>query len=299
MRYALSVESFPDFMEAYREEKRAVVEQVLQLSCTAREQLFDSLRTNAQESNRFYDYYFHTDNCTTRARDIITAKAGGTVTFNPILPTRKPSYRQLLHEYLDKSHSYWSKFGIDVLLGTPLDKHVTDHEATFLPDYLMMALDSARVNGHPLVARKKFLLQAEIGERSAPWFTPTVFFTVLLVLIAFASFFARNSRALALFDRVFFLCLGLLGVVILLLWTIRLDTVCRNNFNVLWALPTHVVVVFVAWRRKTWIPAYFRITLILSILFAVSWPMLPQQFNLAILPVLGCIVIRSYYRSRP
>ena len=71
MRYSLSAETYENFMMEYEYEHRSVVAQVLNLNCAEKNQLYEALRKNTLEENRFYDYHFHTDNCTTRAGRII------------------------------------------------------------------------------------------------------------------------------------------------------------------------------------------------------------------------------------
>ncbi len=149
MNYALSAYPFADFVYEYQSEHRGVVEQVLSLSCAGKNKLFNALRENAQEKNRFYGYYFHTDNCTTRARDIIRRNTDNPVDFKNILPANTPSYRDLIPCYLDKGHQPWSKFGIDILLGSNLDKKLSNEQAMFLPDYLLKAFDSATTGNTP------------------------------------------------------------------------------------------------------------------------------------------------------
>ena len=71
MRYALSAYPFSDFLMEYQYQNRGIVEQTLSLSCEEKTRIFKSLQLNNTDANRFYNYYFHTDNCTTRAKDMI------------------------------------------------------------------------------------------------------------------------------------------------------------------------------------------------------------------------------------
>src|SRR5687767_10072906 len=107
MIYALSNYSYQDFLREYTYEQRYVIEQELNLTGGEKQQLYAALQENAQEQNRYYNYYFHTDNCTTRARDMIAKKAGASVAFKNILPEKIPSYRNLIHTYLDKANQDW------------------------------------------------------------------------------------------------------------------------------------------------------------------------------------------------
>ncbi len=301
MRYALSAYPFPDFLQEYQEQQRSVIEQELNLPCNAKQQLLQALIINNQPENRFYNYYFHTDNCTTRARDMITQKTGLPVVFKNILPDKIPSYRQLIHSYLDAGGQYWSKFGIDILLGAHLDKKVSNQEAMFLPDYLLKGFDSASAGPTPLVSSRQTILSAPpLSPDARTWLTPVFFFTTFFLLITALSFSGSNgiTKALRIFDCFFFLLLGLLGVLLATLWTIRIDTVCRNNWNLLWALPSHLPLAFLVWSRKNWVKKYFQTVMIITILLALCWFFLPQQLNPAIAPILGMILVRAYFRSK-
>ena len=300
MLYSLSVEDLSQFMYEYQMERRGVTEQVLNLSCQEKEKLVRALWLNARPENRTYEYGFHTDNCTTRARDIVARNTSSPVSFKNILQPDRPSFRQLIHSYLNKAEQRWSKFGIDLLLGSYLDAKVSNEQSMFLPDYLMKGFDSASVNAHSLVAQKKQLLAQSAAPAGREWLTPFVVFTMLFIIVAGISLAAgdRWRRALHVFDRIFFLLLGIMGLVIITLWTIRVDTVCRNNYNLLWALPSHLFIAFALQRKAKWVRVYFRITFFLALLIVLCWWLIPQQLNWAVAPILGLILVRSYQQSK-
>lgn len=299
MIYELSVYPYADFFREYQMQQRGVIEQVLDLNCTEKTTLFKALLENAKEQNRSYQYYFHTDNCTTRARDMVK-KSSAPLMFRNILPAEPPTFRKLIHSYLNNSGQYWSKFGIDILLGSTLDEKVTNESAMFLPDYLMKGFDSATVQGRPLVSDKQTVLTSPgFSDEAKTWITPFIFFMILLVVMLGLSWKGRrwSKATLNFFDTLLFLSLGLLGVLLLTLWIIRVDNVCRDNWNLLWALPTHLPAAFLLWTNKRWVKVYFGITAILTLLFAAAWIFLPQQLNPAVAPILGIILLRSLYRS--
>lgn len=298
MYYTLSAYPYADFVNEYSYEKRGVAEQVLRLSCAEKNNLFTALRNNLREENRHYYYYFHQDNCTTRARDMIVRNTAGGVQFGNILPAQTPSYRHLIHEYLDKGHQPWSKFGIDILLGANLDKKLTNDQAMFLPDYLKKAFDSARSGGQPLVAAEAVILPTPAAAVKGSWLTPFTLFAALFLLIALLTPGNKAKGFLRIFDIAFFLLLGLLGILLLVLWIVRVDDVCRNNWNLLWALPTHLPIVFVMHKNKPWVKTYFRIVCIITLITAGAWFAIPQSFNAAIAPLLGIILVRAWTRRR-
>lgn len=297
MWYSLSAYPFSEFVREYQYYGRGVIEQALSLSCTDKEKIYAALQENSRDENRFYQYYFHTDNCTTRARDIILKNSSPVQTKN-IIGSPAPTYRNLIHVYLNKSQP-WNKLGIDILLGANLDKTVDNVQAQFLPDNLMTAFDSSYISNTPLVGTTQVILPAPApaGKTS---FTPLLLFSILAIAIVLLSFSksAPVERWLMVFDSVFFLLLGLLGILLVVLWIIRVDDVCRNNFNLLWALPTYTFFAFFLTKKKTWVRSYFKIVSVLSILLAASWFFLPQQLNLAILPLLLIIIVRSWRISR-
>lgn len=300
MRYALSAENFRDFMQEYLDEKRSVIEQSLDLSCKEKIQMLDALEDNLKESNRYYNYHFYLDNCTTRAKDVIKKISSQHYYFKNILPLKAPSYRELIHIYLDSADQPWSKFGIDFLLGSHLDEKVGNEQSMFLPDYLMKGLDSIGGLDRPLVYRKQIILAAgEKKETGLNLLTPMIFFTLLSVVFIALSF-SKNKVATAIlyyFDLAFFLFIGLMGMLLVFVWLGRVDAVCRNNYNLLWAFPTHAVVVFWIRRKKTWVVNYFRLTALISLLLLAVWAWLPQQLNNASLPLVILILVRSIFRS--
>jgi hypothetical protein len=300
MMYSLSVWSFTDYMREYEYEHRSVTEQTLHLTCEEKSRLVAALAENAKESNRFYGYHFYEDNCTTRARDIII-KNTGAVAFKNILPPGHFTFRQLIHIYLDKGGQYWNKLGIDILLGSNLDKEVNNGQAMFLPDYLMKGLDSATLNGRSLVAEKNDILSASPKQESGGvQLTPLLVFTLLFLVVAVLSFNkARWANVfIRVFDIIFFLVLGLTGILLLTLWIVRVDAVCRNNFNILLALPTHAIIIFFLNRQAKWIKIYWQLTIALIVLLLVTWIWLPQQMNNGLLPLAAIVLLRSAMRLK-
>jgi hypothetical protein len=298
--YFLSVEDFNDFIYEYRLQSRSIREQVLQLSCDEKQKLYLALQTNAQEQNRYYKYDFLFDNCTTRAGDIVLRNSGSPVVFKNILPKEHPTFRNLIHSYLNAGHQYWSKLGIDILLGAKLDRKVTNREAMFLPDYLLKGFDSASLNAHSLVTPPQTILEMPSPLKNKSFFTPAVIFCLLLIFVVGVSFSHSTlaSTILSIFDFLFFFALGLAGILLLFMWFGTDHKVCQNNYNLLWALPTNVLMAFFVHSKNQWVKKYFSIVFWLSLLLVLTWFFLPQQMNNALLPMVGLIVYRSWQLSK-
>lgn len=299
--YFLSVENFQDFMYEYRMESRSVVEQVYNLSCAEKQKLFSALQNNALEQNRYYKYDFLFDNCTTRARDIVAKNMTAPVVFKNILPKDVPTFRDLIHSYLDAGHEYWSKLGIDILLGAKLDRKVSNEQAMFLPDYLFRGFDSAYVNNHPLVAQKQTILQMPSPLSKGSLLQPVILFSLLLIIVVALSFIQKNSvsSALRIFDSLFFLILGIAGFLILFMWFGTDHSVCSNNFNLLWALPTNLIAAFFVGSKKAWVNKYFAVVFWITLLLIALWLFIPQALNTSLLAIVFLILFRSYKLAKP
>lgn len=298
--YYLSIQGFNDFMYAYQYEQRSVVEQVLQLSCTEQQKLYVALLANAREENRYYRYDFLFDNCTTRARDMVARHTASPVLFKNILPPVAPTFRHQIHTYLNRAGQHWSKLGIDLLLGSKLDKKVNNEQAMFLPEYLMTGFDKAEVQNHPLVKDTQPLLSMPSPSEDKSLFTPFVVFSIVFLAIVILSISASKgaAKALKVFDAVFFFILGSIGVLLLVMWFATEHVVCRNNYNLLWALPTHLAAAIALQKKAAWTGAYFKTVFFLSSLVALLWYFLPQQMNEGFLPLLAIIIVRSWFLTK-
>ena len=298
--YFVSIDSLPSFMEEYEYYKRGITEQVINISCEEKQRLVALLFENAKEENKYYRYDFNYDNCTTRLRDMLEKAVGKQLETKNILPAPNTTFRNLIHSYLDKGGQQWSKLGIDMLLGNPMDKKVTNREAMFLPDYLLMAFDSSTLNGHPVVSETKILLNYFDAYKTKTGITPFIVFGILFILVAILSIFVFKKWNLffKVFDFFFFITVGLIGILILFMWFGTEHAMCKNNFNLLWALPTHLPVAFMLFSKKSWVNNYFRFIFFYTVALLVAWFFLPQQFNTALLSVVGIILIRSFCLSK-
>lgn len=290
--YYISLADFSDFKFEYRSTNRGITEQVLDLSASEKINIQQILNENLKEENKYYKYDFFLDNCTTRLRDIIIRSKSP----NPVLPAVMPvttTFRNAIHLYLDKSKQYWSKLGIDILLGAPTDAVMTISQQQFLPYNLMKALDST--NNVNIISSSKELYELQPSQQTFSWFTPMVFFAMLLLLFIILGS-SRNSKAqmiLTGLDGTLFFIVGVLGILLIFMMTGTDHSMTKANYNVLWALPTHLVISFFFNSRKRIVKLYFLIVAISLGLLVISWFFLPQQMNNSLL----LLVLLLWYRS--
>ena len=299
--YYVSLQKFKDdnnfygFESSYKMENRNITEQVLDLSAQEKIAIQHRLNENLKEENKYYKYDFFLDNCTTRLRDIIVAAKNP----NPILPGVMPmntTFRNAIHQYLDRGRQYWSKLGIDILLGAPTDAVMSSSQQQFLPDNLMNALDSTR--NVPIVKTSSILYNLPQPMHHFSWFTPLVFFSSLLLLfIAISSSKNRNIQLLLTgLDGSLFFITGILGIVLIFMMTATDHSMTKSNYNILWALPTHAIISFFISSKKKVVKTYFLVTAVCMAVLLLLWFFLPQQMSYSLVPFVLLLLYRSATR---
>ncbi|MGI8950492.1 MAG: DUF4105 domain-containing protein [Chitinophagaceae bacterium] len=292
--YYLAVDTFNNFMYEYEQDQRSVLEQVLQLNCEEKINIYNAIQNNLQGNNRFYHYDFLYDNCTTRIRDILFKNIPHLSIEKNIIPAGVTS-RDLIHVYVDKGGEPWTKLGMDILLGEKVDKPITNYAAMFVPDYLMLGIDKAETaDKHTIVLQKRLVLQTNPPNNSTGKYVPLIVLSCICILLFAACNLQYNQRknVSRIIDSFLLYVTGLLGVLILFMWFATDHTVCKNNYNIIWALPTNFIAAFFIWKRPIWIRRYFYIVFFIYALFIATWFWLPQKFNISIFPVLLLLLFR-------
>jgi Domain of unknown function (DUF4105) len=291
--YYVSADDFAEFKYNYQTTNRGITEQVLKLSAAEKISIQQFLNNNLKEENRFYKYDFFFDNCTTRLRDLLKKQHDSTFAQTPVMPNGT-CFRQAIHQYLDQNNQPWSKLGIDILLGLPCDAVMTNNQMQFLPNNLMMALDSNK-NTMLQSHQDLYTFRAEIEKSS---FTPLIIFSLLFIVIALLGFVKNKfiQTMLQGFDGLLFFSFGLIGIILVLMWLFSDHTMVKNNLNVLWAWPTHFVAAFYIHSKKNWIKIYLKIVGIAMILLMLSWFFIPQQLNVALLPIVFLLTYRIFLK---
>ena len=293
--YYVSVTSFQDFKYDYQITNRGITEQVLNLSAAEKIIIQRFLNENLKEENKYYKYDFFFDNCTTRLRDILKKHHDSAFSKKPVMPLGS-TFRQAIHQYLDKNQKGWSKLGIDILMGQPTDGVMTAEHMQFLPDNLMKSLDSSK---QAMVLSSQNLYPITDDNAKKSFFTPFAVFSLLLIFIVLMGF-VKNKFAQAFlqgFDGLFFFLTGVLGIIIIFMWFATDHSMTKNNFNLLWAWPTHAVMAFFVNSKKNWLKKYFKFTAIALMGVLISWYFLPQQMNNGLIPIVLLLIYRSVKKS--
>lgn len=295
--YYVSPEYFSDFKDLYQSTNRGITEQELQLTAAQKIAIQQFLNHNIREENKYYKYDFFFDNCTTRLRDILKKQRDSSFTQTAVMP-KGSRFRQAIHEYLDKNHKDWSKLGIDILLGARCDRIMNPEQMLFLPDNLMKSLDSSHTK---MLVSSENLYPVNYDNNRESLFTPILFFWLLFVSI-FVLGFVKNKFVrgfLSGFDGLLFFCTGVLGIILIFMWLGTDHSMTKDNYNLLWAWPTHTILAFFSNSAKAAVQKYFKFTAVALMAVLISWFFLPQQMNNGLLPIVLLLIFRSVKKSLP
>lgn len=290
LNYSLSVVDLPSFLYEYQLTHRSVTEQELLLNDSTQQAISEALTKNLMGNNRYYKYDFLYDNCTSRVKDILLKYAGMQV--NKQLVPKGTSFRDMIHEYLDRGGMSWTKVGMDILLGSPSDKAVTVNESMFLPDYLLKGIDSS---GNTLLLKKQSILIAKKTGNPDHTNWPVIVFAIVSAMILIVSYLRGNwaQKITQASDSILLLITGLIGMLLLFTWFGTDHTSFAANYNLLWALPTNFIAAFAIWKKGGWLQKYFLLSSILYGLLLVFWYWLPQQLHPAFIPITLLLFVRS------
>jgi len=267
LKYYVATNLYGEFMEEYLNLGRSVQEQVLDISDSAKEQINAFLQENTLPENKYYKYDFFFDNCATRIRDIFPRVLGNGFVYGNALPAgSKLTFRDIINIYFYRDH--WERVGVNILLGSKIDKVMSNSDIMFLPDYLRDGLGGATLNGKK-VALPPVLLLAGNKRAAAGINAPMLLMCSLLLLTALGLSVKRLRWVGRIMSALLLLVSGLLGILILTMWFATDHQGCSNNFNVLWALPLNAFIAFARPQRKDKYAAIAMIMIVVSLLLHV------------------------------
>ena len=293
--YFVIAQPTESFIQDYQYMQRGLTEQELQLNMQEKLFIRDSLLSNILEENKYYKYDFFYDNCTTRLRDLILTALNRKKPLPAIMPVQT-TFRKAIHQYLDSGHQYWSKLGIDILLGLPTDKIMTASEQEFLPDNLMLSLEKEK--SKKLIASNTPLYIAPANHEEDSIWQPALTIGLFSLILFLMTFIKSITLFSVITDRLWLVFTGLLGVLLVVMWTLTDHSMTVKNFNLLWAWPLNLVAACLPQLNRPYAKIYFKIQMFVTAALLGAWFILPQQLNPALIPFVMLITYRSYILSK-
>lgn len=236
LQYFVTTNSFRDFEYSYRYEKRSIYEQVLNLTQSQKQQLFQQLNESLYSNERYYTYKFIDRNCTTMVIDKVNNVLGVTA-----IDTKKPveiTYREILYPYLE--NHFFEKLGINMIFGTKVDLPA---ERLFLPLEFIKSLETAQnIEQQPLAQPVH-----TIYEAPKSLYKPSVFNSIYSVIIVLGLIVLARKKALTI---TYFTISGILGVFFSLVGLYSFHQEVLWNYNVLLFNPLFLTLTYFYWKEN-------------------------------------------------
>lgn len=301
--YQMGMAAMDDFLEEYRSEGRAIIEQELNLTSAEKQEIINALGVAYRPENRTYRYNFFYDNCTTRARDMVLQHVTAPIDWHESNGV-KATWRGMIHDWT-KCHK-WARFGNDLLLGVKADQQANFSQREFLPDTLRAHFAKAEIkrNGQmqPLVSNTRILLQAgpeTTDSGIAALVHPTTAAVLLFIVIIFLEVMEwRRKKNFIAIDIILFGLSGIAGLILLAM-VFSLHPTVQLNLQILILNPLWLILLGWALRRHGYgfQSRLFRNTVsIFFILFLIGYFI--QDYAEGIL-ILACILMSRTLRYIP
>ena len=141
----------------YQAENRSIRLQRLNLDSQQKERLIDYLVDEVSPDNREYLYHYYRNNCSTRIRDAIDLALGGSLEEETRDLPATGNWRD--HTRRLTAGDFWLYLGLEVGLGSPVDRDISIWDEMFIPAELADAIAQAgSVGGSRLVIEDSLLL---------------------------------------------------------------------------------------------------------------------------------------------
>lgn len=293
--YSLSVSTFSDFLFTYEMENRWVKEQLLNLSKEEKNELFRFLENNRKPQNRDYKYDFLFDNCATKLPEVLKKVLGNNIQFQGEHLKNNFSFRDLIQQNLLTNS--WSSFGIDLALGSVIDREAAPEEYMFLPKYVMLQMQNTSLDAKPLVLRERSVLEYSDKRFHNNFGTSPLFWLLLLLLFTLTISYIdlRNGTRSRWLDFLLFLTTGVAGLLIFFLWFMTDHSATAINFNILWAFPFNIAACYFLLRKDRipkWMGKYILMLLVLMTITLLLWIFQIQHFSPLISVVFAALGLR-------
>ncbi|GAA4942871.1 DUF4105 domain-containing protein [Algibacter agarivorans] len=299
LNYLINKTDFNKFYQVYVYYNRTIKEQVLNLSLSEKQKLYNFLLNNYKPENRAYLYEFFFDNCATKIKDVANIALNNTVVFNAPEDFKEASFRTLIQNNLNRNS--WGSLGIDLALGSVIDKKAGTEDHMFLPENIYNFFDNATIkNGERSLVKdsRVLFIQKKITEPNSFLTSPIFIFGIIGLLIIFITYRDyKNQKQSKWLDITLFTITGIIGIVILLLWFATDHKGTHQNYNLLWAFALNALVIGQFFREKVraWFIKYIKLLVILLCLLILHWVIGVQVFAIGLIPLLIALFIRYLF----
>jgi hypothetical protein len=297
--YLLAVESMDNFLRSYFYEKRGVHCQRINLLPDETRKLMMLIDENLKPENVKYRYDFFYDDCSTRIRDLLEKSIGDKLLYPPSATADAPTFRFMTGKY--QAPYPWLKFGIDLIMGSPGDKKTTFRDMMFLPIDMQNCLNESVVNRGgkmiPVLQNSELILDFDLPVlKNRRLFAPENIFSLVLIILVIIIPLIKRLSIIKAIDITIFSIFSILALLMIFFNFFTDHQQMKMNLNILWLNPFILVCLIHMVMGKPGI-IWFRIVFFISAIFLITHMLMPQDFNIAVLPLALLLTIRSSARS--
>jgi len=236
---------------SYVEDGRSVTRQRLALNADQAGALRDFLLWNLRPENAGYNYDYYADNCTTRVRDALNQALGGILKTQLTARAGGMTYRQQTARLM--SAQPWLMLIMDLGLGPYADQPLNAWQESFLPMVLQAQLRDVHLdNGQPLLLSEQLLSPNRLDVPPATAADLRLPLALAGLLIAALIVATRRwwHTGYALLGTLYLLAAGLVGILLLVLWTLTAHHSAWANANLLLFNPLAFLLLPTLWRSR-------------------------------------------------
>lgn len=277
MRYWMGQADAQALVEFYGRRNRTVIVQELALSVEARRALRDFLLWNIRPDNKYYQYDYYRDNCSTRVRDALDRVLSGRL--HAIAADTVPGASFRFHTDRLIAPLLWAYVGTKAGLGARTDLPVPRWDEMFVPMKLREILREVSIpdgdggGTHPVVVAEDTVYRTtDAPARTTPPSWALWFALVGIAGAAILLLLARVMRAgFGVVAVSITLALGVGGLTLVGLWFFTSHIMTTANQNVLQINPLSLLVaILLPWGLRARDSAVFRTLTGLAVLVAAG-----------------------------
>ena len=293
--YEIGWTNYEDFISNYKLQQRRVTAQIIGFTIEEKQKLFETLQTNLQPQNKSYSYDFFYNNCATKIKDILVNASNKSILFLPLENFEPLTFRELIRSHVPQNT--WGGLGIDVALGSIIDRLASVEEHLFLPKYLDEILKHSKFDPETtkLVVRSEILNKTQKPNPSAFWWSPIIILflvSITIIGITYKDWISKSRNKFI--DALIFFTTGSIGLLILFLWFATDHRATAYNYNFLWAFGFNLLMLKTVLKdkpKKLFI-GYLKFLILLLTLMLLHSLTGVQAFNYTIIPLWIALLTR-------
>lgn len=264
----LNGESFKEFADRYKTNGRGINEYYLNLSTEQKQNLWKELNRILISGDRFYEFKVPNENCSTQLRDVLFNQCNWNKE-QYLSATSHQTYRDI--EQNDPLQNCWLHLLFNLVTGPKTDRMMNLYQAAFNPTGLLELLQEVRQDDKPvLTSSHKIFAPTQFKELPKKTIPFTIFSLLFIAAIILTYLQLTKKKHFLWFDRIILFISGGFGCFLLSLILFSKIDLLNSNYNILWALPTNILLALIL--RKNNLGKWQKIGTILTCLSLILFP---------------------------